>query len=331
MVGHINNNSQTKLNAKDQKILITGAAGFIGSHLVEEFLKEGHSVIGVDNFVTGNPENLEQFKSNPKFTFIEHDISESLDIAEDLDWVLHFASPASPIDFEELAIPILKVGGFGTYNSLNIAKKHNAKFFLASTSEVYGDPLVHPQPEDYLGNVNPIGLRGAYDESKRFAEAMAIAFERNHATDIRIGRIFNTYGPRMRANDGRVVCTFIDQALKGQDVTVFGDGSQTRSFQYIDDLIDGIIRLMNADHHRPVNLGTTYEFTVQEIAEQIIKMTDSKSKIIYKDLPEDDPKRRRPDLTKAKKLLNWDPQTELELGLEKTIEYFKTKLLAHKN
>ncbi len=309
-----------------KSILITGGAGFIGSHLSERLLNEGARVLVVDNLVTGSLDNLDNFKDNSKFTFINHDISEYIKIDEELDWVMHLASPASPIDFEELAIPILKVGSLGTHNALGLAKDKKAKFFLASTSEVYGDPEVHPQPEGYYGNVNPIGMRGAYDESKRFAEAITMAYHRNHDVDTRIIRIFNTYGPRMRADDGRVVCNFVSQALRGEDLTVYGDGSQTRSFQYVDDLVEGIVRLMTVDYHEPVNLGNPDEFTVLELAEKILALTESKSKISYLPLPDGDPKRRRPDISLAKKLLDWEPQIKVDDGLKKSVSSFENSL-----
>ena len=310
----------------NKTILITGGAGFIGSHLADALTEQGASIIVVDNLVTGSLKNIEHLIDKPNFKFIEHNISEPLSIEEDLDWVMHFASPASPIDFQKLAIPILKVGSLGTHNALGIAKEKKAKFFLASTSEVYGDPLVHPQPETYWGNVNPIGPRGVYDESKRFAESITMAYHREHNIDIRIIRIFNTYGPRMRADDGRVVCNFINQALKDQDMTVYGDGKQSRSFQYVTDLVDGILKLMEVQHHLPVNLGNPYEFTVLELAQKVLAMTESNSKISYEPLPEDDPKRRKPDISKANDILAWDPQVNLEEGLQKTIEYFSKKL-----
>ena len=309
--------------SKAKTILITGGAGFIGSHLAEKLLAAGNRIIIVDNLVTGSLENIKHIKDEANCEFINHNISEPLHFDEKLDWVMHFASPASPVDFDKLAIPILKVGSLGTYHALGLAKEHKAKFFLASTSEVYGDPEVHPQPESYLGNVNPIGPRGVYDESKRFAEAITMAYHRKHGLDTRIIRIFNTYGPRMRADDGRVVCNFISQALENKDLTAYGDGKQTRSFQYVDDLVDGIIKLMGVDFHEPVNLGNPYEFTVLELAEKVIAMTKSQSKVSFLPLPEDDPKRRKPDISRAKSLLDWDPAVELEDGLTKTIEYFK--------
>jgi dTDP-glucose 4,6-dehydratase len=305
-----------------KSILITGGAGFIGSHLAERLIQAGEKVIVVDNLVTGNIENIRPLLNHPNFKFLEHNVSEYIEIEDELDWVMHFASPASPIDFKKLAIPILKVGSLGTHNALGLAKEKKAKFFLASTSEVYGDPLIHPQPESYWGNVNPIGPRGVYDESKRFAEAITMAYHREHAIDVRIIRIFNTYGPRMRADDGRVVCNFINQALENKDITIYGDGMQSRSFQYVDDLVKGIIKLMSVTHNEPVNLGNPYEFTMLELAEKVITLTKSKSKIIFLELPEDDPKRRKPDISKAQALLGWEPVVQLEEGLVRTIEFF---------
>jgi dTDP-glucose 4,6-dehydratase len=313
-----------------QNILITGGAGFIGSHLADRLLASDNRVIVLDNLVTGNLNNIAHLENHKNFKFIEHNISEPISIEEDLDWVMHFASPASPVDFKRLAIPILKVGSLGTHNALGIAKEKQAKFFLASTSEVYGDPLVHPQPETYWGNVNPIGPRGVYDESKRFAESITMAYHREHQIDTRIIRIFNTYGPRMRADDGRVVCNFINQAINNLPLTIYGDGSQSRSFQYVDDLVDGICKLMEVTYHQPVNLGNPYEFTVQDLAEQVIKMTNSQSTLSYLPLPEDDPKRRRPDISVAKKELDWDPTIELIAGLHKTIDYFSTLIDSQK-
>lgn len=307
----------------EKRILITGGAGFIGSHLAERLLSLGNKIIVLDNLVTGNLLNLENIINHEDFEFINHNVSEYIKIHGDLDWVMHFASPASPLDFERLAIPILKVGSLGTHNSLGLALEKKAKFFLASTSEVYGDPEVHPQPESYYGNVNPIGPRGVYDESKRFAEAITMAYHHKHKVDTRIVRIFNTYGPRMRANDGRVVCTFISQALAHKDLTVFGDGKQSRSFQYIDDLVEGIIRLMGVDFHEPVNLGNPHEFTIMQLAEKIIKMLGSSSGITHKPFPEDDPLQRQPDISRARKLLDWEPKIELEEGINKSLDYFK--------
>ncbi len=308
------------------RYLITGGAGFIGSHLCEYFLNQGHQVLCMDNYSTGANENIGQFLKNPRFRFIDHNVSRYIEVPEPLDFVLHFASPASPVDYLELPIPTLKVGALGTHNSLGLAKEKGATYLLASTSEVYGDPLVRPQSEEYWGNVNPIGPRGVYDEAKRFAEAMTMAYHRFHQLDTRIVRIFNTYGPRMRIRDGRVVPNFIMQALKGEPLTVYGQGQQTRSFQYIDDLVAGLDKLLKSDHHLPVNIGNPYEMTVLEFAKKIIEMTQSKSEIVYKPLPEDDPQVRQPDITKARNILGWEPKVKLEEGLVKTIEYFRTKL-----
>ncbi|MDD9898177.1 MAG: SDR family oxidoreductase [Candidatus Melainabacteria bacterium] len=307
-----------------ETILITGGAGFIGSHLADRLVKEGNKVIVLDNLVTGRTENIEHLLKVPGFKFINHNVSEFISIEEDLDWVMHFASPASPVDFEKLAIPILKVGSLGTHNALGLAREKGAKFFLASTSEVYGCPQVHPQPESYFGNVNPIGPRAVYDESKRFAEAITMAYHREHGIDTRIIRIFNTYGPRMRVDDGRVVCSFLSQAIEGKDLTVFGDGLQTRSFQYVDDLIEGIVRLMGVEFHEPVNLGNPVEFTMLELADVIKKITAAKSEIKYLPLGQDDPKRRKPDISRAKELLDWEPEIDLEIGLKMSIDYFKS-------
>jgi dTDP-glucose 4,6-dehydratase len=304
-------------------ILITGGAGFIGSHLADRLIAQGNKVIVVDNLVTGSLDNLKALIKNPNFKFIHQNVSQYLNIEDDLDWVMHFASPASPIDFEKLAIPILKVGSLGTHNALGLALEKGAKFFLASTSEVYGDPDVHPQPETYNGNVNPIGPRGVYDESKRFAEAITMAYHRKHKIDTRIIRIFNTYGPRMRADDGRVVCNFLTQALNDQPLTIYGDGTQTRSFQFVDDLVEGIVRLMGVEYNLPVNLGNPYEFTMQELAQKVIDLTGSKSQIMYLPLPQDDPRRRRPDISRAKALLDWEPRINLDEGLQKSLEYFR--------
>ena len=308
------------------RYLITGGAGFIGSHLCEYFLNQGHQVLCMDNYSTGANENIGAFLKNPRFRFIDHNVSRYIEVPEPLDFVLHFASPASPVDYLELPIPTLKVGALGTHNSLGLAKEKGATYLLASTSEVYGDPLVRPQSEDYWGNVNPIGPRGVYDEAKRFAEAITMAYHRFHQLDTRIVRIFNTYGPRMRIRDGRVVPNFIMQALKGEPLTVYGQGQQTRSFQYIDDLIAGLDKLLHSDHHLPVNIGNPYEMTVLEFAMKIIELTHSKSEIVYKPLPEDDPQVRQPDIAKARKILGWEPKVKLEDGLVKTIEYFRTKL-----
>jgi len=301
--------------------IVTGGAGFLGSHLCDLLLEKGHEVICIDNMLTGNPRNLEHIKSE-KFTYIKHDVTKPIYFGDKIDYIFHLASPASPIDYLELPIQTLKVGALGTYNMLGLAKEQKAHFLLASTSEVYGDPLVNPQPETYWGNVNPIGPRGVYDEAKRYAEAITMAYHRYHGVDTRIVRIFNTYGPRMRANDGRVVPNFISQALSGEDITVYGDGSQTRSFCYVSDLIEGIYRLMMSDCTEPVNIGNPEEMSVLEFAKVIIKITGSKSKIIYEALPVDDPKVRRPDISKARTLLEWEPKVKLREGLRQTIEYF---------
>ncbi len=308
-----------------KRVVITGAAGFIGSHLAETLLDRDYTVIGIDNLLTGDTANISHLISRD-FTFIKHDVTNYIYIDGPVDFVLHWASPASPIDYLELPIPTLKVGALGTHKALGLAKAKGARFVLASTSEVYGDPLEHPQRESYWGNVNPIGPRGVYDEAKRFAEAMTVAYHRFHGLDAKIVRIFNTYGPRMRVNDGRAVPAFISQALGNEDVTVFGDGSQTRSFTYITDLVDGIIRLMLSDVNDPVNIGNPREMTIEEIARTIIRMTGATSKIIYKPLPTDDPKVRQPDITRARTLLKWEPKVALEEGLVKTIDYFRTKI-----
>ncbi|HEY7716611.1 MAG TPA: UDP-glucuronic acid decarboxylase family protein [Candidatus Binatia bacterium] len=312
------------------RYLVTGGAGFIGSHLCESFLKRGHEVLCMDNYSTGAKENIATFLKNPRFRFIDHNVSRYIEVPEPLDYILHFASPASPVDYMELPIPTLKVGALGTHNTLGLAKSKGAVYLLASTSEVYGDPLVRPQNEEYWGNVNPIGPRGVYDEAKRFAEAMTMAYYRYHHLNTRIVRIFNTYGPRMRLHDGRVVPNFIMQALKGEPLTVYGQGQQTRSFQYIDDLVDGINKLLEVDHHLPVNIGNPHEMTVLEFAERIIKLTGSQSPIVYKPLPEDDPQVRQPDITKARQILKWEPKVELEEGLAKTIDYFRSRLQGEK-
>jgi dTDP-glucose 4,6-dehydratase len=308
-----------------ERVVITGAAGFIGSHLAETLLDRGYEVIGIDNLLTGDTANIAHLANRP-FTFIKHDVTNYIYIEGPVHYVLHWASPASPIDYLELPIPTLKVGALGTHKALGLAKAKHARFVLASTSEVYGDPLEHPQKETYWGNVNPVGPRGVYDEAKRFAEAMTMAYHRYHGVDTKIVRIFNTYGPRMRVNDGRAVPAFMSQALRNEDVTVFGDGRQTRSFTYITDLVDGIIRLMLSKENDPVNIGNPREMTIREIAETIIRMTGSKSAIVSKPLPTDDPKQRRPDITRARTLLNWEPKVELEQGLAKTIDYFRAKV-----
>lgn len=308
------------------RILITGAAGFLGSHLSDRFLAEGHDVIGMDNLITGARENLAQLKDNRRFSFVLHDVSRYIQVDGPVDGVLHFASPASPIDYLELPIQTLKVGSLGTHNTLGLAKAKGARFFLASTSEVYGDPQVHPQPESYWGHVNPVGPRGVYDEAKRFAEAITMAYHRYHGIDTRIVRIFNTYGPRMRARDGRVVSNFVVQALKGEPLTIYGEGQQTRSFCYASDLVDGIYRLFMSDHTDPVNIGNPNEFTVRQLAELVLKITGSHSKIEQRPLPTDDPKVRQPDITKARTLLGWEAKVPLEEGLHRTAAYFRDHL-----
>lgn len=307
------------------RIVITGAAGFIGSHLSEALLDRGYDVVGIDNLLTGDVANIAHL-SNRNFTFIKHDVTNYIYIDGPVDYVLHWASPASPIDYLELPIPTLKVGALGTHKALGLAKEKGATFVLASTSEVYGDPLEHPQRETYWGNVNPIGPRGVYDEAKRFAEALTVAYHRYHGLDTKIVRIFNTYGPRMRVNDGRAVPAFVSQALRNEDVTVFGDGSQTRSFTYISDLVDGIIRLMLSKINDPVNIGNPREMSIREIAGLIIRLTGSRSKLVYRPLPTDDPKVRQPDITRARTLLGWEPTVPLEEGLVPTIAYFTAKV-----
>jgi dTDP-glucose 4,6-dehydratase len=308
------------------RVLITGAAGFLGSHLTDRFLAEGHDVVGMDNLITGSRDNIAHLQSNRRFQFALHDVSRFIQVDGPLEGVLHFASPASPIDYLELPIQTLKVGSLGTHNALGLAKAKAARFFLASTSEVYGDPQVHPQPESYWGHVNPVGPRGVYDEAKRFAEAMTMAYHRYHGIDTRIVRIFNTYGPRMRARDGRVVSNFVVQALKGEPLTVYGDGRQTRSFCYVSDLVDGIYRLFMSDHTEPTNIGNPNEFTVRQLAELVLRLTGSSAVIESRPLPIDDPKVRQPDITKARSLLGWEPRVELEEGLRQTIAYFKGHL-----
>ena len=308
------------------RVVITGAAGFIGSHLAETLLDRGYTVVGIDNLLTGDTANIAHLV-NRDFTFIKHDVTNYIFVEGPVDAVLHWASPASPIDYLELPIPTLKVGALGTHKALGLAKEKKARFVIASTSEVYGDPLEHPQKETYWGNVNPIGPRGVYDEAKRFAEAMTMAYHRYHGVDTKIVRIFNTYGPRMRVNDGRSVPAFMSQALRNEDVTLFGDGSQTRSFCYVTDLVDGILRLLDSNTNEPVNIGNPHELTIKEIAQTIIRMTGSSSQLVYRPLPEDDPKVRQPDITKARTLLGWEPKVPLEEGLTKTIEYFRKKVL----
>jgi len=308
------------------RVLITGAAGFLGSHLTDRFLADGHDVIGMDNFITGSRANIAHLQGNPRFRLIEHDVSKYIAIEDSLDGILHFASPASPIDYLQFPIPTLKVGSLGTHNTLGLAKAKGARYLLASTSEVYGDPQVHPQPETYWGNVNPVGPRGVYDEAKRFAEAMTMAYHRSHGVPTRIVRIFNTYGPRMRAHDGRVVSNFVVQALKGEPLTVYGEGRQTRSFCYMTDLVDGIYRLFWSDRVDPTNIGNPTEFTVLELANLVREMIGGGATIVFEPLPTDDPKVRKPDITVARSVLGWDPQVDLRHGLERTIAYFRTVL-----
>lgn len=307
-----------------KRILITGAAGFLGSHLCDRFIKEGYYVIAMDNLITGNIENLKHLMPLQNFEFFHHDVSNYVHVSGELDYILHFASPASPIDYLKIPIQTLKVSSLGTHRLLGLAKAKNAKILVASTSEVYGDPLVHPQTEEYWGNVNPIGPRGVYDEAKRFQEAITMAYHRFHGVKTSIIRIFNTYGPRMRLNDGRVLPAFIGQALRGEDLTVFGDGSQTRSFCYVDDLVEGIYRLLLSDIAEPVNIGNPNEITIGQFAEEIIKLTKTNQKVIYKPLPVDDPMQRQPDITKARKLLNWEPKVDRAEGVRITYEYFKS-------
>jgi len=307
------------------RTLITGGAGFLGSHLCEYFLNKGHEVICMDNLITGSIDNISHI-NNDKFQFVKHNVSEFIDLEGELDYIMHFASPASPIDYLELPIQTLKVGALGTHNALGLAKSKKATLLLASTSEVYGDPLIHPQPEEYWGNVNPIGPRGVYDEAKRFAEAITMAYHRTHGINTKIVRIFNTYGPRMRVNDGRAIPNFLKQALTGKDLTVYGDGSQTRSFCFVSDLVEGLYRLLMSEQNYPVNIGNPNEMTIKEMADKILQATNSKSKIIRVPLPEDDPKIRQPDITRAKKHLNWEPVVSLDEGLQSTLEYFKEQL-----
>jgi dTDP-glucose 4,6-dehydratase len=307
-----------------KKILITGAAGFLGSHLCDRFIKEGFHVIGMDNLITGDMANIEQLFKLENFEFYNHDVSKFVHIPGKLDYILHFASPASPIDYLKIPIQTLKVGSLGTHNLLGLARNKSARMLIASTSEVYGDPSVNPQPEEYWGNVNPVGPRGVYDEAKRFQEAITMAYHTFHGVETRIVRIFNTYGPRMRLNDGRVLPAFIGQALRGEDLTVFGDGSQTRSFCYVDDLIEGIYRLLMSDYAQPVNIGNPDEITIKQFCEEIIKLTGTSQKIVYKELPQDDPKQRRPDVTKAREILGWEPKVGRAEGLKITYEYFKS-------
>jgi dTDP-glucose 4,6-dehydratase len=307
-----------------KRILITGAAGFLGSHLCDRFIKEGYYVIAMDNLITGDLMNIEHLRSNPNLEFIHHDVTKYIDIDGSLDYILHFASPASPIDYLKIPIQTLKVGSLGIHNCLGLAKAKNARLIIASTSEVYGDPTVHPQTEDYWGNVNPVGPRGVYDEAKRFQEAITMAYHNFHGLETRIVRIFNTYGPRMRLNDGRVLPAFIGQALRGEDLTIFGDGSQTRSFCYVDDLVEGIVRLLMSDYPFPVNVGNPSEISISQFAEEIIALTGTTQKVIYKDLPVDDPKQRQPDITKAREILKWEPKIDRSEGLKRTYAYFQS-------
>ncbi len=314
------------MSNKQPRTLITGGAGFLGSHLCDRFIAEGHYVIAMDNLVTGNPDNIAHLMGNPNFKFVKHDVSNYIYVEGELDYILHFASPASPIDYLRIPIQTLKVGSLGTHNALGLAKAKNARFLIASTSEVYGDPLIHPQKEDYWGNVNPVGFRGCYDEAKRFSEAITMAYHRFHNLDTRIIRIFNTYGPRMRLDDGRVLPAFVGQALRGEDLSVFGDGSQTRSFCYVSDLVDGIFRLLMSNETEPTNVGNPDEITILQFAEEVLKLTGSKSKIAYNPLPQDDPKVRQPDITKARAILGWEPKVHRSEGLKITLDYFKKKV-----
>lgn len=311
-----------------ERTLITGGAGFLGSHLCDLFVERGHEVICMDNLLTGSAENIAHLLGHERFKFIRYDVTEYIYVEGPLDNILHFASPASPLDYLQLPIQTLKVGSLGTHKALGLAKEKGARFLLASTSEIYGDPLVHPQTEDYLGNVNPVGPRGVYDEAKRFAEALTMAYHNAHGVDTRISRIFNTYGPRMRLNDGRALPTFFVQALRGKDVTVFGDGSQTRSLCYVSDLVEGIYRLLYSGEHTPVNLGSSDEISVLEFAKEVIVLTGSKSRIIFKELPENDPKVRQPSIQKARKILGWKPTVDRHEGLRRVLEYFRKKVLA---
>ena len=310
-----------------KKVLITGGAGFLGSHLCDRFINEGYYVVAMDNLLTGDLSNIEHLMGHKNFEFQHHDVSKYVHVSGELEYILHFASPASPIDYLKMPIQTMKVGSLGTLNCLGLAKDKGARMLIASTSEVYGDPLVHPQTEEYWGNVNPVGPRGVYDEAKRFQEALTMAYHTFHGLETRIVRIFNTFGPRMRLDDGRVLPTFISQALKGEDLTAFGDGSQTRSFTYVADLVEGIYRLLKSDYAHPVNIGNPEEITINEFGEEIIRLTGSKSKIIYKDLPKDDPKQRKPDIGLARKVLDWEPSFTRSEGLKPTLEYFQKKVL----
>lgn len=306
-----------------KRVLITGAAGFLGSHLCDRFLKEGFYVIGMDNLLTGNIKNIEHLFPRKDFEFYHHDVTKFVHVPGDIDYILHFASPASPIDYLKMPIQTLKVGALGTHNLLGLAKAKGARILVASTSEVYGDPLVHPQTEEYWGNVNPIGPRGVYDEAKRFMESITMAYHNFHGVETRIIRIFNTYGPRMRLDDGRALPTFMSQALNGEDVTVFGDGSQTRSFCYVDDLVEGIYRLLMSDYHKPVNIGNPVEISLKDFAEEVVALVGNDVKIVYEPLPQDDPKQRKPDITKAQQILGWQPKVDRKEGLQRTLEYFQ--------
>ncbi len=312
------------MDGSPKRILITGAAGFLGSHLCDRFIRDGFAVVGMDNLITGDLKNIEHLFKLEQFEFYHHDVSKYIHVPGQLDYILHFASPASPIDYLKIPIQTLKVGSLGTHNCLGLAKSKKARILVASTSEVYGDPLIHPQHEEYWGNVNPVGPRGVYDEAKRFQEAITMAYHNFHGLETRIVRIFNTYGPRMRLNDGRALPAFIGQALRGEDLTVFGDGSQTRSFCYVDDLVEGIVRLLMSDYHLPVNIGNPDEISLREFAEEIIALTGSRQKILYKPLPMDDPKQRQPDITRAKELLGWQPEVARKEGLANTYAYFRS-------
>ncbi len=318
-----NQSQQTKYM---KRVLITGAAGFLGSHLCDKFIHNGYAVVGMDNLLTGSTENIEHLFPQKEFEFYYHDVSKFVHVSGHLDYILHFASPASPIDYLKMPIQTLKVGSLGTHNLLGLAKEKKARMLIASTSEVYGDPNVHPQPEEYWGNVNSVGPRGVYDEAKRFQEAITMAYHNFHGLETRIVRIFNTYGPKMRLDDGRVLPAFMGQALRGEDLTIFGDGSQTRSFCYVDDLVEGIYRLLLSDYHLPMNIGNPSEISIRDFAEEIIKLTGTNQKVIYHPLPQDDPKQRCPDITKAKAILNWEPKIDRSTGLKLTYEYFKKKI-----